>query len=148
MAKTKNTKSMSRSKRANLVFPVGRVTRYMRKANLAPSISANAGVFTAAVMEYIIAEIVELSGNTVRDRKKQRITPRDIYLSIHRDDELAKYLGNVIIASGGVVPGIQAALLPAKKIKAMAEATEDGEQQPNKKSASKKKKKAKATSSE
>eukprot|EP00591_Stephanopyxis_turris_P001767 CAMPEP_0195517658 /NCGR_PEP_ID=MMETSP0794_2-20130614/11202_1 /TAXON_ID=515487 /ORGANISM="Stephanopyxis turris, Strain CCMP 815" /LENGTH=88 /DNA_ID=CAMNT_0040646497 /DNA_START=62 /DNA_END=324 /DNA_ORIENTATION=+ len=71
-------KSTSRSARAGLQFPVGRVARYMRKQNLAPRLAAGAPVYLAAVLEYLCAEILELAGNAARDNKRSRIIPRHL----------------------------------------------------------------------
>ena len=108
-------KSSSRSAKAGLQFPVGRIARYMRSMNLAPRLGGGAPVYMAAVLEYLAAEILELAGNAARDNKRARIIPRHVQLAIRNDEELNKLLGNVTIASGGVLPNIHAVLLPKKK---------------------------------
>ncbi|KAL4675916.1 hypothetical protein H8959_010061 [Pygathrix nigripes] len=65
-------KAKTRSSRAGLQFPVGRVHRLLRKGNYAER------------------------------------------LAIRNDEELNKLLGKVTIAQGGVLPNIQAVLLPKK----------------------------------
>ncbi|KAI8911518.1 histone H2A.x-like protein [Gorgonomyces haynaldii] len=104
----------SRSSRAGLQFPVGRVHRLLRKGNYAQRVGAGAPVYLAAVLEYLAAEILELAGNAARDNKKTRIIPRHLQLAIRNDEELNKLLGNVTIAQGGVLPNIHSVLLPKK----------------------------------
>ena len=107
-------KSKTRSSRAGLQFPVGRIHRHLRKGNYAERIGAGAPVYLAAVMEYLAAEVLELAGNAARDNKKTRIIPRHLQLAIRNDEELNKLLSGVTIAQGGVLPNIQAVLLPKK----------------------------------
>ncbi|XP_072101775.1 uncharacterized protein [Mobula birostris] len=108
------SKAKSRSSRAGLQFPVGRVHRLLRKGNYAERVGAGAPVYLAAVLEYLTAEILELAGNAARDNKKTRIIPRHLQLAVRNDEELNKLLGGVTIAQGGVLPNIQAVLLPKK----------------------------------
>lgn len=108
-------KSVSRSQRAGLQFPVGRLARYLREGRYSERIGAGAPVYMAAVLEYLAAEILELAGNAARDNKKGRIIPRHIQLAIRNDEELNKLLSEVIIASGGVLPNIHSVLLPGQK---------------------------------
>lgn len=106
--------STTRSSRAGLQFPVGRVHRHLRDGRYAARVGAGAPVYMAAVLEYLAAEILELAGNASRDNKRQRIVPRHIQLAVRNDEELNKLLGNVTIASGGVIPNIHSVLIPKK----------------------------------
>jgi histone H2A len=106
--------STSSSAKAGLQFPVARMTRYMKKGNYGNRVGMGAGVYMAAVLEYLTAEILELAGNAARDNKKSRIVPRHLTLAIKNDEELNKLLGGVTIAAGGVLPNIHAVLLPKK----------------------------------
>lgn len=112
---------MSRSKRAGLNFPVGRINRMMRNNRYAERIGAGAPVYMASVLEYLTAEILELAGNAAADNKKTRITPRFLNLAIRSDEELNRLLNGVQISAGGVLPHINASLLP--KTKKTVEAT-------------------------
>jgi len=105
---------VSRSAKAGLQFPVGRVARYMRNMKVASRIGAGAPVYLAAVLEYLTAEVLELAGNAARDNKKTRIIPRHVQLAVRNDEELNKLMGGVTIAAGGVLPNIHAVLLPKK----------------------------------
>ena len=110
----KKVKSKTRSSRAGLQFPVGRVHRLLKKGNYCERVGSGAAVYQTAVLEYLCAEVLELAGNAARDNKKSRIIPRHLQLAIRNDEELNKLLGGVTIAQGGVLPNIQAVLLPKK----------------------------------
>merc|ERR1712112_443301 len=86
--KAEKKKAKSRSSRAGLSFPVGRVHRLLKKGNYAERVGSGAPVYLAAVLEYLTAEILELAGNAARDNKKSRIIPRHLQLAIRNDEEL------------------------------------------------------------
>merc|ERR1711920_387941 len=107
-------KTLSRSARAGVQFPVGRVHRYLKKyATNNMRIGGTAGVYCAAVMEYLSAEVLELAGNVAKDMRTKRVTPRHLQLAIRGDDELDS-LVKATIAGGGVVPFVQPQLLQNK----------------------------------
>ncbi|TGZ56640.1 hypothetical protein CRM22_010118 [Opisthorchis felineus] len=91
-------KAKTRSSRAGLQFPVGRVHRLLRKGNYAERVGAGAPVYLAAVLEYPADEVLELAGNAARGNKKTRIIPRHLQPTIRNDEELNKLLGGVTIA--------------------------------------------------
>ena len=107
--------STTRSARAGLQFPVGRMARFLRQGGFAKRVGAGAPVYLAAVLEYLTAELLELAGNAAKDNKRSRIIPRHIQLAVRNDEELNKFLGGVTVAQGGVLPNIHAVLLPKKK---------------------------------
>ena len=113
----KKAKPTSRSTKAGLQFPVGRIHRLLKRGKFAPRIGAGAPVFMAAVIEYMIAEILELAGSAATDNKKQRILPRHIQLAIRSDVELNKYMKGVTLHETGLVPHIEDFVLQKKKKK-------------------------------
>ena len=128
-------KNVSRSSKAGLQFPVGRVARFLRKGRYAARVGGGAPVYLAAVLEYLTAEVLELAGNAARDNKRTRISPRHMQLAVRNDEELNQLLGGVTIASGGVLPNIHSVLIPKKK-----EKSSGGKKKGGKKKGGKKKK--------
>ncbi|KAL1811508.1 hypothetical protein ACET3Z_021573 [Daucus carota] len=118
-------KSTSRSSKAGLQFPVGRIARFLKAGKYAERVGAGAPVYLAAVLEYLAAEVLELAGNAARDNKKTRVVPRHIQLAVRNDEELSKLLGTVTIANGGVMPNIHAHLLPKKASSASSKISAD-----------------------
>merc|ERR1712156_377006 len=110
-------KSQTKSSRAGLTFPVGRMTRYLRRGNYSKRCSPGAGIFMAAVLEYLMAEVVELAGNACRDNKRKTINPRHLMLAVRNDEELSQMFADAIIPGGGVLPNVHAVLLPKNKKK-------------------------------
>jgi histone H2A len=112
-------KRMSMSAKAEVTFPVARILNKLKKGKYADRIGKGAGIYLASVMEYLVAEILELSGNEARDAKKKIIKPRHIQLALRKDLELDKLVAGVIIPDGGIVSqfenGIHPFLLPKQK---------------------------------
>ncbi|KFV09153.1 Histone H2A type 1, partial [Pterocles gutturalis] len=106
----------TKSAKAGLQFPVGRVYRILKRGNYADRIGPGAAIYLAAVLEYLSTEILELAGNAARENKKSRIMPRYIQLAVRNDDELNKLFSCVTIAQGGVIPNVLPELLPKKTI--------------------------------
>ena len=117
---------LSLSKRAGIQFPAARMLSRMKKERVGNRVSPSAAVFLASIMEYLTAEVLELAGNAARDHKRKRISPRHLFLAIRSDDELDIMLRGVTISGGGVMPSINAALLPKKKGKAQKEMDDGG----------------------
>ena len=52
---------MSRSTRAGLIFPIGRIASYLKAGSYTPNVSEKAAIVMAGVLEYLTREILELA---------------------------------------------------------------------------------------
>lgn len=51
------TKSVSRSSKAGLQFPVGRIARFLKAGRYAQRVGSGSPVYLSAVLEYLAAEV-------------------------------------------------------------------------------------------
>ncbi|XP_037052375.1 histone H2A-beta, sperm-like [Bradysia coprophila] len=114
MESAAHTTRVTKSKRAGTVIPVARIERKFRKGHYAKRISTTSAVYTAAVLEYLCAEILESAGDITSESKRVRITPRHIMLAIENDEELKELLKDVQIPEAGVLSNIHPVLLRAQ----------------------------------
>ncbi|KAL0485964.1 histone H2A variant [Acrasis kona] len=102
---------ISRSSKAGLQFPVGRIHRHLKqRVHGSSRVGATSAVYVAAILEYLCAEVLELAGNASKDLKVKRITPRHLQLAIRGDEELDRLIKGTI-AGGGVMPHIHRLLM-------------------------------------
>ena len=105
----KKAAGKSKSSKAGLQFPVGRIGRFLKNGRYAKRVGSGAPVYMAAVLEYLVAEILEVSVMVVRQNKKNRIVPRYIFLGLKEDEEFNKLFAHTIITGSGVRPEGKAA---------------------------------------
>lgn len=103
---------VSFSHKAGLQFSVEFVGSLMAK-QAKRTVATSAAAYMTAVLEYLSAEVLELSGNQARNDQKGRITPRHIFLAFANDEELHRMLANAnaAVAGGGSLPRIHAKLV-------------------------------------
>ncbi|KAL7416004.1 histone H2A type 2-B-like protein [Mrakia frigida] len=97
---------ISTTVRAGLIFPVARTLKRIKKGRFAKVVRVDAGVWMTAVLEYLMAEVLELAGHACKDNKRTRVTPRHILLAIRNDPELDQLLQDVTFTEAGNNPGI------------------------------------------
>ena len=100
---TKTVKNERRHKKAGLQFPVGRIARYLKERDYAKRVSGLASVYLAAVLEYMMAEIIEISGKACKEMKKHRISPIHIHIAIKKDNEMKVLFNEIILPQTGYV---------------------------------------------
>ena len=113
----------SASTRAGVTMSVARARRIIRHLSYGGRLGTGAPVYLAAVLEYIAAEIFELSGNVSSDSKKLRINKRHVLLAIKNDEELSILFKETLFA-GGVVPFVHGAFEKANSADVAAEKAE------------------------
>jgi len=116
-AKKASKRSSSKSARAGLIFPVGRVGSLLRRGQYARRIGASGAVYMTAVLEYLTAELLELSvkAATQSSKRPRRLNPRTVTLAVRHDDDLGSLLQNVTVSRGGVMPSVNKALAKKQK---------------------------------
>lgn len=100
-------KRIKESDKADISFPVGRIRRYLRELYPGHRQSAKTAVFLAAVLDYLVFEVISETVPFTRQAKKKRITPRHIRQCIRSDPDLDQLLHNVIFPEAGVMPHIE-----------------------------------------
>lgn len=83
----------TRASRAKLVVSVSKVENAIRSMlKKGQRCSSNTFIYATAVVEYLAAEICELSGNAARDNKRKTIVDKDFNTAIQADPELLKFI--------------------------------------------------------
>ena len=100
-------KAVSRSAKAGLQFPVGRVARYLKAGKYATRVGAGAPPHTlAAVLEYLAAEVLDSPATPPATTRRPASCPATSSWPSATTRTHTKLLGTVTIASGGVHPNI------------------------------------------
>ncbi|KAG5193497.1 histone H2A-Bbd type 1 [Ovis aries] len=80
--------SLSRSTRAELQFPVSRVDRLLREGQGAHRLSSATPVFLTAVLEYLMANILDLAGQEAGANHRVRISPEHVQRALINNENL------------------------------------------------------------
>jgi histone H2A len=79
-------------------------------------------VYLAAVLEYLTAELLELTvkaatpaANKKGKKAATRLNPRTLTLAVRHDEDLGALLQNVTLSRGGVLPAVNKALQKQQK---------------------------------
>ena len=117
----------SRQEKAGIIFPPSIAEKFLRNFGYSKvMVTSTAPVFLAAVIEYLVAEILLLASWYSVLNKRIRITIRDLEMSVRKNNELSDLFDKLEMSflGGGVVPYIHPCLIsknPKKKRKANEE---------------------------
>jgi histone H2A len=103
-----------RWKDAGLLLPPNLIYKKLLSGKYAKKVKKDAAVLLTGVLEYLVAEVLEMSKECSDANQKKRIQPRHIMLAIKHDQDFSELLKDVTFPSTGVVPYIQDALLPSR----------------------------------
>lgn len=99
------TKAVSKSKRAGLIFPVGRFAGLMKRRDKAMRVGASAPVYLAGVLEFLCMDLLSCAGDRTKEIKRLTITPKSLQTVFETDDEWnLMNPGHVVFDGAGVFP--------------------------------------------
>jgi len=85
----RTNRRISLSIRAGITFPIRRIFRKLKKRTQL-RIWIKAAVYTAAVLQYVVSEVLDLAGTITKRLKKKIIKPKHINNALRCDEELDK----------------------------------------------------------
>ncbi|EES08219.2 hypothetical protein SORBI_3005G082900 [Sorghum bicolor] len=94
---------------ADVDFSMGRIHHQLKsRASMHAYVSASAIIYTAAILEYLTAKVLEMASNARKDLKAKSFTPWHLHLANRKNEELDTLIKGTI-ASGDVIPHIHKA---------------------------------------
>jgi histone H3/H4 len=131
-----SSKGSSRQGKAGIIFPPSIAEKFLRNFGYSKAmVTSTAPVFLAAVLEYLVAEILLLASKSSNINKRIRITIRDLQISVGEDKELSELFNklNISFLGGGVIPYIHPCLASKKprKKKKIVDTSPDAVKKPH-----------------
>lgn len=126
-------KSVSKSKKAGLRFPVGRVHRFLRDRKDARRVGAGASVYLTAVLEYLTVELLDIAKTCADNFKLKRITPTHLRQAFQNDPDWS-LLDDTPLMTGAQDLPLESSFIRHKK----SERSKDAKEKREKRAAAKK----------
>jgi histone H3/H4 len=117
---TISSNGSSRQGKAGIIFPPSITEKFLRNFGYSKiMVTSSAPVFLAAILDYLVAEILTLATKSAMTNKRIRITIRDLEMSIRGDVELSCLFDKLDLSfvGGGVLPYIHPYLITKKQRK-------------------------------
>ncbi|GFQ99087.1 hypothetical protein TNCT_248241 [Trichonephila clavata] len=99
-------KSRSRFSRAGQKCRFSHIERLLKKGNYAERVTKNAPIYLAAVLDYLVAEVLEPAGDIARANLWNRILPRHLQIAFDTEEELDKLIYELPMSLDDVLPNI------------------------------------------
>ncbi|PRD29229.1 UNVERIFIED_CONTAM: Histone H2A.2 [Trichonephila clavipes] len=94
----------TKSAKSGLRFPVARIRAMLKAKSFAQRVSDTGAVFLTAVLQYLAAEILEVSLNAARTNNgSRRIQPQHIHIALKSDGEFSPLFRNAVFAGSSYV---------------------------------------------
>jgi histone H2A len=101
-------KPKSQSVRAGLLFPVGRVKRHVReRAANGMRVGRGTPVFLAAVLEKLVAQVIERAGRLAQEAKRTRIVPLHLKAAVCNHVDLNPLFNKVVFPRTSSIPVVR-----------------------------------------
>jgi histone H2A len=116
----KKKASVSKSQKAGLTFPIARVNRHLKNNSGMKRVGGTSPVYMTAVIEYVVAEVLETAGNVTKEGKRKTMTPDDVARAVRLDGDLARMFAGHKMFIGDKLNKISDSIAlqprPAKKV--------------------------------
>lgn len=97
----------SRSSRANLIFPVGRIHKLLSRGLYSKRVGVSAAISLAAALEEVAARILGESIKIMHHDKKSRITTRHILYALENDISMKELFHRFVLTQAGDVQKVE-----------------------------------------
>ena len=102
--------------KAGIIFPASRLVKMMKQRHMAERFGGDSGVFFAAVLQYLVSEVLLSAGEECHAKKMKTLKPKHLQSAIRGDEEMNKMLNNCDISSGGTQSNVIKELFPKNKV--------------------------------
>lgn len=100
---TNTQKRTTISKRAGLIFPVKRLYNKIKSKFSGKRVSIKGCIELAGVLEYLTAELLDISGNVTYAQDKSIIIPRHMFLAVQEDKAYKLIFNHVTLPECGTL---------------------------------------------
>ena len=94
-ANDKASQKIRISDRCELIFRVSKFARLLKEGRYAKRVGVKGAIFIAAVIEYVVAEVIDIAVLYAQEHKAKRLTPKILYEAMKSEYELSHLFKNI-----------------------------------------------------